>query len=158
MRARLLWVGKPRKQDPESLICERYLKRINAFLPMDEKVIKPLASKAIGAEEMRERESRSLAGQLEPGDSLIVCDERGRQLRSREWAQMIKRMAAGGPKRVVWMVGGAWGISESLRQRADVVVSLSKMTLPHALARAVLLEQIYRALSICYNHPYHNEG
>lgn len=158
MRSRLLWVGRPRKQEPESRICDRFLKRINAFLPMDEKVIKPLASSAVGALEMREREARAIVGQLEKGDYLILSDERGRQLRSSEWAGLLKRVTTGGHKRVVWLVGGAWGVPDGIRQKADLLISLTKMTLPHALARAILLEQIYRALSICYNHPYHNEG
>ncbi len=153
---RLVWVGRENKRDPESMLCDRYLDRIARYIKLETRVIKPV----VGGKGTitRQKESEKILAGLAPGDFLILCDERGKQLSSAELARLLNDLPRRGANRATFVVGGAMGVSEALRQKADFVVSLSRMTLPHALARVVLTEQIYRALCIQARHPYHHEG
>lgn len=153
---RLIWVGRPRAGTPESNLADRYLERINRFVSMDQRTLKP-ATGSLAQEVHVQRESQRILEVLDEKDYVVALDERGKELTSMELARLLTRLLTSG-RRVSWIVGGALGLSPELRRRADFVLSLSKMTLPHALARALLLEQIYRALCIRANHPYHHEG
>ena len=90
--------------------------------------------------------------------SVILLDERGKQLTSPGLAKLIQQRREMSDPNIIFIVGGSMGVSPDLRQRANYVLSLSQMTLPHALARVIVLEQIYRALCIQASHPYHHEG
>lgn len=94
---------------------------------------------------------------LKPGDRLYLFDEAGRAMDSRTFATYLERTQHQTGSRVVFLIGGAYGFGESLRARAVGTVSLSPMTLSHQLVRAVALEQLYRAMSILRNLPYHND-
>lgn len=152
----LIWVGKENQKDPEAQLCERYLQRIKRYTAMDVKILKPYQSR--DEAEVRRREGERLLEKLEPADYLVLCDEAGKELTSPGLAQLLDTPEPSTARRVVFLIGGAMGVSDATRQRADFVLSLSRMTLPHALARVMLLEQIYRALSIQAGHPYHHEG
>lgn len=153
---RMVWVGRERKGDPESDLCERYIKRLKPYIKFESRVLKPVVTRDLN--EGKRLESERILGALKTNDYLVLLDERGKQMRSPELATFIngRREAASGD--LVFAIGGAMGVNEDLRARANNVLSLSKMTMPHALARAVLVEQIYRALSISAGHPYHHEG
>jgi len=134
-----------------------YLKRASRFTPVEMKEVRPV--KGSDAREVKAKEGERLLQVLQPGDHVVACDERGEELTTKELAGLIEqRTAAGGPGRLIFLIGGAEGLSEEVRKRADRIVALSKMTLPHELARVVLVEQIYRAHSMLRNHPYHREG
>ena len=155
-RFRLTWVGKANHREPETQLCRRYLDRIGKFIPIEEHIIKP---RQVGdTARIQLQESTRIEESLITGDTLLLCDVRGRALASEELAQLLSRWLEAGVRRMVLVVGGSKGVSPGLRQRADFVLSLSKMTLPHALARVFLLEQVYRALCIRAGHPYHHEG
>lgn len=92
-----------------------------------------------------------------PADCVrVVLDERGTLINTAELARRIEHWRQGG-RDVAFIIGGADGLAESVKQKADLVWSLSPLTLPHGLARVVLAEQLYRAVSILHNHPYHRE-
>jgi len=152
----LLWTGKANRRDPESELAQRYLDRIAPYATMEVRAVKPI--KSGDPAQVRRKETASVMAAIDRRDWVTVLDERGKQLRSRGLAEYISNRGPGGEKRMVWVIGGAMGVGEALRQRADFVLSLSELTLPHALARVVFLEQIYRASCILAGHPYHHEG
>jgi len=101
-------------------------------------------------------EGRRIIEALAPQDVALVLDERGEKLTSPQLAALLRQLDQDARGRTCFIVGGAWGLDDSVRQRAFKVLSLSDMTLPHELARVVLLEQIYRAECILRKVPYHH--
>ena len=104
----------------------------------------------------RETESELIIGKLNPGERLVLLDERGRQMDSKGLAASIADWQADG-RDVCFVIGGPDGVSDVCRQQADFTWSLSSLTLPHGLARVLLAEQLYRAHSLQTGHPYHRE-
>lgn len=109
-----------------------------------------------GEAEVRAAESRAIAAELAAGDIVVLLDERGEQYTSPAFAVALQHWQMSG-RRLVLVIGGAYGVGETLRERADAVVSLSPMVFPHQLVRLLLVEQLYRAQSILAGHPYHHE-
>jgi len=102
-------------------------------------------------------EAEMLAGLLKPGDHVIACDEHGRAQASRGFAHHLGQLRDRGVRRTVFLVGGADGLDDALLARADETVAFGPQTWPHALARAMLAEQVYRAVSILAGSPYHRD-
>lgn len=106
----------------------------------------------------RDDESQRIMEKISPSDHVVLLDERGRQLSSEQFSELLidrqAQLAAGG--RLTIVIGGAYGVNQALMSRANVVLSLSKMVLPHQLVRLMLIEQIYRAQTIHTSHPYHH--
>ena len=99
---------------------------------------------------------------LKEGDYLVACDERGKKIQTLEMAELLKTSRQGGfpmtgKRRMVVVIGGALGLAESVRKKADTVWSLSSLVMAGGVARIVLLEGVYRAFTVVENHPYHNE-
>lgn len=111
---------------------------------------------AQAVERMLQAEHKRIVAAIPAGCYKVVLDERGKGLSTRQLAEHIARWRDGG-RDVAFIIGGADGTADALRQQADMLWSLSLLTLPHALVRVVLAEQLYRAVSILKNHPYHRE-
>jgi 23S rRNA (pseudouridine1915-N3)-methyltransferase len=107
-------------------------------------------------QQARDAESRSLLSRLKPGELVVLLDERGKQLTSRQLAEQLQTWQAGG-RDLCFIVGGPDGVSYACRDRARVTWSLSKLTLPHGLARVMFAEALYRAWSLQSGHPYHRK-
>ncbi|HBT84127.1 MAG TPA: 50S rRNA methyltransferase [Desulfuromonas sp.] len=103
-----------------------------------------------------EEEGRRILARLAVTAFTIVLDERGRQLPSAGVAELLEKHMVGGTAEVVLVIGGAYGLSDAVRQRGNLLLSLSALTLPHQLARLLLTEQLYRGLTIIRHEPYHN--
>lgn len=103
-----------------------------------------------------EFESGRVLEKTRPPEFVILLDEQGTELGSRELAERLRQWQAGGQD-LVFVIGGPDGVADSLRERADFTWSLSKLTLPHGLARVVFAEQLYRAWSLTTGHPYHRD-
>ncbi|MBK9514139.1 MAG: 23S rRNA (pseudouridine(1915)-N(3))-methyltransferase RlmH [Flavobacteriales bacterium] len=101
-------------------------------------------------------EGERLLSALKPGEKVVVLDERGMTMGSPEFAGLLGRWQDQGVRQVAFVVGGAYGLSDAVRQRADLVLSLSSMTFPHQLVRITLTEQVYRAFSILGGSGYHH--
>lgn len=110
-------------------------------------------SKRSGAQ-AKEEEGAALLGKLSPKDALVALDERGKALGSVDFAKWLGRQQDAG-KDVAFVIGGDEGLSDAVREKAALVLSLSAMTMPHRLARLVLAEQVYRAFTILRGEPYH---
>jgi 23S rRNA (pseudouridine1915-N3)-methyltransferase len=137
---------------------DNYIKRIGRYMPMEFKVIPDIkASRSLSEAQQKEQEGRQMLAALMPGDVAILLDERGRQYTSREFAGLVDRYALQSVKRLVFIIGGPYGFSKEVYDRADSLLSLSKMTFSHEMVRLFFVEQIYRAMTILRGEPYHHD-
>lgn len=137
--------------------CAEYLKRMPRELPLSIVEVKPEPRGSKNREQLLAAEKMRLLVALQGYDRRVILDERGVDLATRELAGRLEGwMRAGGD--TAFVIGGADGIDEALKRQADDSIRLSSLTLPHALARLILCEQLYRATSIVRKHPYHREG
>ena len=148
MKLTLLASGKLREEYAK-VGAGLFAKRIRKFVPLDiDEVPEPRDAPA-------PETGRKLLARLRPGDRVCLLTDGGRELTSEEFASELEAAIAGGHGRYVFVVGGPHGVGEDLEERADTKLSLGPMTMPHELARVVLLEQIYRAITIIRRLPYH---
>ncbi|MGZ4819593.1 MAG: 23S rRNA (pseudouridine(1915)-N(3))-methyltransferase RlmH [Terriglobales bacterium] len=140
MKLRIAWIGKTKDAAVQSLTAE-YLKRLSRY---------------VATESLEIATEAALLKQLDKArGSLILLDSRGRQLSSEHFAEFLRQHQDRGTPSLLFAVGGADGFSDQARAAASFQLSLGKMTLPHELARVVLLEQLYRGFTILKGHPYH---
>lgn len=156
MKITLLVVGKTTDSHIETLIQE-YQKRLTHYLPFTLQVIPELKNtKALTSEQQKQAEGELILRTITPATDLILLDEHGKEYRSIEFADYVqKRMSSG--RDVVFVVGGPYGFSEAVYQRANGKISLSKMTFSHQMVRLFFVEQLYRAMTILRGEPYHHE-
>jgi len=134
-----------------------YIKKISPFIPFE---IKELKVKKISRDDKNLRiksDSDQILNEIKTDDYVILFDERGESLDSRKFSQKIEKILLSGKKRALFIIGGAYGVDERIRERAQLKVSFSKMVMNHLVAQTVALEQIYRGLAILKNLPYHND-
>ena len=105
----------------------------------------------------KEAEGAAMLSSLQPGDFLMLMDERGKEYTSRQFSKFISDKMVTLPGRLVLAIGGPYGFSQAVYARADALMSLSKMTFPHEMARLFTVEQIYRAMTILKGEPYHHD-
>lgn len=140
------------KSGPFQDLAEEYAKRLR-----DKIMVHEVESRHKDPHEMNKDENEKIAAFLKPGSFIIVLDEHGKGVRSLEFAKTIETLRNNGYPRLQFIIGGADGLTEEIKQRADLVMSMGAQTWPHMLARVMLLEQIYRAQQILDGHPYHRE-
>jgi 23S rRNA (pseudouridine1915-N3)-methyltransferase len=143
MKIKVIWIGKSKEPAIQSL-TDDYLKRISRYAEVAGLMLKDEAAVLALARGERQKERHKL----------ILLDSRGKQLSSEELAEFLDREQLQALP-MLFAIGGADGFSEDARRQASLMLSLGRMTLPHELARVVLLEQLYRAFTILKNHPYH---
>ena len=146
MRIKIAWIGKTKEPAIQTLTDE-YLKRLSRYAELDSVSVKDegaILSLASGAGRGLQKERHEL----------VLLDSRGRQFTSEELAKMLEREQIKAVP-LLFAIGGSDGFSEETRRQASLLLSLGKMTLPHELARVVLVEQLYRAFTILKKHPYH---
>ncbi|MDR1694986.1 MAG: 23S rRNA (pseudouridine(1915)-N(3))-methyltransferase RlmH [Lactobacillaceae bacterium] len=146
MKITILAIGKLKKKSPEAEVIEEYKKRLNWDLQIKE------MDNANQAEE-----AKFLQNSIPNNAKVIALDERGENLSSMELAKKIEKWQVSGTSEICFLIGGADGHLEETRKKADLILSFGKLTLPHILMRAVLVEQIYRLQTIIFGHPYHRE-
>lgn len=156
MKLRLIAVGT---RPPEWVAngFRDYARRLPREMALELVEIPPAARRNLPAERIREIEAARLLAQVGTRDRLVALDERGRTWSTVELAQRLDDWRMQG-RDVAFLIGGADGLADACRQRADQVLSLSAMTLPHGLVRVVLAEQLYRAWTVISGHPYHRGG
>ena len=156
MKITLLVVGKTTDTHIELLIQE-YQKRLAHYIPFNIQVIPELKNtKSLTPEQQKQAEGELILRAITPNADLVLLDEHGKEYRSIEFADYLqKRMSSG--RDVVFVVGGPYGFSDSVYQRANGKISLSKMTFSHQMVRLFFVEQIYRAMTILRGEPYHHE-
>ena len=133
-------------------------KRLGHYLPFDYKVIPDVKQAGkLKAAQLKNKEAEQVLKSLNNDDYLILLDEHGKELGSLAFANYMEKLLQIPSKRVIFMVGGAFGFSEEFYDRANAKLSLSKMTFSHQMIRLFFVEQLYRAMTILRNEPYHNE-
>jgi 23S rRNA (pseudouridine1915-N3)-methyltransferase len=153
MKYRIVAVDKLREPYTAAAAAD-FRARLRRYESYDE--VEVAASRGTQPERaIRDEEARIMAA-LDPNDVVWLLDREGRELSSLELAKRLGRLADAGTTRIVFVIGGAYGAGEALRARADVRWSLSRLTLLHEWARALVLEQLYRAAKIARNEPYHH--
>lgn len=141
-------------KEGEALFKKRLSHYISKISTIDIPVIK---GKRITPQQLKKLEGEQILNRLKPGDFLIILDEKGKSIDSKTFADVLQSWMNRGPKRLVFVVGGAFGFSDDVYQKCDAKLSLSPMTFSHQLIRLIFLEQIYRAFTILRGEPYHNE-
>ena len=153
----LLTVGKTEdKYIKEGL--KMYENRLKHYISFEMKEL-PALKNTSGFSEARQKqeEGEKLLQKIEPTDHLILLDEKGKEFTSRAFARQLEGLMVQSVRQVIFVVGGPYGFSEAVYKRANNKISLSKMTFPHQLVRLVFLEQLYRAMTILKNEPYHHD-
>ncbi len=154
MRIRLIVVGKTKK-DFIKVGEQFYLQRLLSFCRIEQVVVRSWSElKGQSQAKIKEKEGQEILAKMGSDDLLIVWDEQGQQLSSVELAGKIEKVFAQG-REVVMVVGGAFGLSTQVKKRADHIWSLSALTFTHEMARLLVLEQLYRAMTIIKGVPYH---
>ncbi|MBK6372824.1 MAG: 23S rRNA (pseudouridine(1915)-N(3))-methyltransferase RlmH [Saprospiraceae bacterium] len=134
-----------------------FSKRLNSFINFNVETIDNIKHLK-DAEIIKLEESKKILSKLKKEDHLILLDEKGKSYTSRAFAESIQKLLnISGSKRIIFLVGGAFGFHSSVYDRADGKIALSEMTFSHQLIRLIFMEQLYRAFAIINNHPYHNE-
>lgn len=139
--------------DRVSSLCDEYRKRLGHHLTVDEAEVKK--GRANDPASVMRQEADKLEGKISDRAMTIAMTEEGKTQTSRETAQALNRWMVGGRKEVAFLIGGAHGLAQHLKRDADRRWSLSKMTFPHDIARMLLWEQLYRAMTIIRGEPYH---
>ena len=157
MKILLLCIGRTREKDVASSI-ERYCARIPHYIPFRMDCLPDVKTgPAMTPERQKALEGEKILASLQPGDFLLLLDERGREYTSREFAGWLDKKSVSLSGRLVLAVGGPYGFSKEVYERADSMLSLSKMTFPHELVRLFIVEQLYRAMAILRGKPYHHD-
>ena len=156
MRVTLLTVGKTDiKWVSEGL--EVYASRLRHYIPFEIKEIPELKNvSALSRDQIKTQEGKLILKSVKDSDLLILLDERGREQRSVEFADFLQKKFSQG-RDIVFVIGGAYGFSPEVYDRADSMLSLSKMTFSHQMVRTIFVEQLYRALTIMKGESYHHE-
>ncbi len=153
----IVLVVESQKQDWQEQASELYVKKLNQLKL--EFAIQKIKSPKLERDEKTfkiQKEGELICKSLKDDDYVMVLDEKGRELESTKFSAEIQKAFDSNKKRVVWVVGGAFGLSDEVKHRANMTLSLSKLTLNHLVAQTLLLEQIYRGLTILKGIPYHN--
>ena len=157
MKIVLILVGKTVGKELIRL-TDDYADRVKHYMPFEIVTIPELKNtKALTAEQQKTAEGEMIQRQLQGGDYVVLLDEHGKEMRSIEFASWIARKSNTVSKRLVFVVGGPYGFSPAVYHRADEQISMSQMTFSHQMIRLLFTEQLYRAMTIIKNEPYHHE-
>lgn len=137
---------------------ELFETRIGKYLKFSTIILPNIKNaKSLSIETIKEEEGKLILNKLQSSDHVVLMDEKGKEFSSREFADWIQRQMNSGMKRLVIIIGGPFGFSNSVYERANSKIALSKMTFTHEMAKLVLSEQIYRAMTILKGEPYHHD-
>lgn len=157
MKTYLLVIGKTDAAFIREGIAE-YEKRLMRYLPYEMKILPDVKNARNMTESLqKEKEGELILEQLQNGDWVVLLDEKGKQYTSVGFADYLAQKMLMGIKRLVFVIGGPYGFAESVYQRTNEKISLSKMTFSHQMVRMIFTEQIYRAMTILKGEPYHHE-
>lgn len=157
MKIVLLMVGKTTQEALQKMILE-YQQRVGHYLPFETIVVPELKNiKNVPIPEQKEKEADLLLKQIENHDEVILLDEKGKMLTSVGFSELLASKMLGSVKRVVFVIGGPFGFSQRMYQRANQLLSLSAMTFSHQMIRLLFTEQLYRAMTIIRGESYHHQ-
>ena len=156
MTIKLVCIGKTDKRELEDLI-KIYSDRLQHYVKFEMEIIPDLKkTKNLDENQQKSREGALILSGLQNSDFVVLLDENGKQFNSESFSEYIQKRMNTGLKRLVFIIGGPYGFSEEIYQRANSKLSLSKMTFSHQMVRLFFTEQLYRAFTILKNEPYHH--
>lgn len=156
MQIKLLAIGKTDHSQLQSLIDD-YQKRLGFYIKFEFEIIPDLKKvKNLSEEQQKQKEGELILNKLNPTDVLILLDENGKQFNSVEFSDYLQKHMNSGIKQLVFVIGGPYGFSQEVYEKANGKLSLSKMTFSHQMIRLFMIEQLYRAFTILKNEPYHH--
>lgn len=157
MNIKLIAIGKTDNKNLQSLM-EEYQKRLSFYIKFELEVIPDIKNaKNLSETQQKEKEGELILSKLVPTDFLILLDENGKSFGSIEFANELQKKMNAGIKTLVFVIGGPYGFSETIYQKAQQKISLSKMTFSHQMVRLFFIEQVYRGFTILKNEPYHHQ-
>ncbi len=157
MNFELIVIGKTDSVEVARLV-EEYKGRVGHYVRFAITTIPDVRNtRSLSEAQQKRAEGEAILRLLQPSDYVVLMDEKGREYTSEEWAAWMQKRMAAGSKRLVFVIGGPYGFSQEVYDRADGLVALSKMTFSHQIVRAIFAEQLYRALTIINNEPYHHK-
>ncbi|HZJ73395.1 MAG TPA: 23S rRNA (pseudouridine(1915)-N(3))-methyltransferase RlmH [Perlabentimonas sp.] len=157
MKIIILAVGKTYKGFINQGI-EEYLKRLKRYIKVEFKIIPDIKnSKGLSPEQLINKEERLILNAIKTASDIILLDEKGKEHTSIELAQLLQSKMLVGGKELVFVVGGAYGVSDEVKKRISKKIAMSKLTFSHQMIRLIVVEQIYRAMTILKGDPYHHE-
>ena len=156
MKIKLLVVGKTSESFLASLISD-YHKRINRFVNFEIIEINNINIKKANSLEIQKKEGIKILEKVDKKDQMFILDEKGKSYNSIDFSKFIENRMVNSSKNIIFIIGGAYGFSKKIYSRSNSIISLSKMTFSHQIIRLFMVEQLYRALTIINNHPYHNQ-
>ncbi len=137
---------------------EVFMKRLKHYVKVKEVIVPDIKDrKHLNAEQIKEKEAVLILEKLTISSYSVLLDERGKELNSVEFAGFLQKTMNAGTRELFFIIGGAYGVAESVKQKAEFTLSLSRMTFTHQFVRLIFAEQLYRAMTILKNEPYHNE-
>ena len=155
MKIELFYTGKTTEPFLKEGIDE-YLKRLKHYVPVTEVIIEPSRFSKPDFKKAAEEESERMLKKIKPTDFVVLLDERGKSLGSEELSAVLQKHQSAGLGKMIFITGGAYGLGQAIKQRANLVLSFSKFTFTHQMIRLLLVEQIYRAMTILKNEKYHH--
>ena len=155
MEIQLLFVGKTKKKYVLDEL-EAYKKKILRFIKFSFVCVGDTKTKKTNLKQLKEKEYLQILKKINPNDIVIILDEKGKMFNSIDFASEIKSYINTGKKRIIFIIGGAYGLSKKFYDDFPIRIALSRMTFSHQLIRLFFCEQLYRAFTIINNHPYHN--
>lgn len=157
MTIQLIAIGRTDSKELEVLILN-YVKRLAHYIKFELELIPDIKnSKNLSEAQQKQKESELILKKLSTSDVLVLLDEKGKQFSSKEFSSVLQKRMNSGIKRLIFVIGGPYGFSETLYKRANEKISLSKMTFSHQMVRLFVVEQIYRGFTILKNEPYHHD-
>lgn len=157
MQITLLAVGKTDQPPVQNLIAE-YSKRLGFYIKFSLEIIPDLKNtKNLDEKSQKEKEGELILKKIQTSDEVILLDENGKQFSSVDFSTYLQKKMNAGLKHLIFVIGGPYGFSDSVYQRANGKISLSKMTFSHQMVRVFFIEQVYRAFTILRNEPYHHQ-
>lgn len=157
MKLALLQTGKTTDKNI-SAVADLYSGRIKKYTSFEIITLPDIKNtKSMSVQEQKLKEGKRILQSVSMDDYIILLDEKGKELRTVELSAWMEKLFMQPKKRIVFMIGGPWGFSEEVYNRADFMMSLSKMTFPHQLVRLLFLEQLYRVFTVIKGEPYHHE-
>ena len=157
MNIRLLTIGKTDNKALQSLI-EDYTKRLSFYIKFDLEIIPDIKNvKNLSEAQQKEKEGELILSKITPTDHLILLDENGKTFSSVGFSDFLQKKMNSGLKNLVFVIGGPYGFSDAIYQRAIAKISLSSMTFSHQMVRPFFMEQLYRGYTILKNEPYHHK-
>lgn len=156
MKFQFINIGRPHDEALKKAIDD-FTRRVNNYYSAEWLIIPPVKNAAALPEaELKKQEAKIILNKIKNDDFLMLLDETGKQLTSVELSNFIEQKINAGARTIVFLIGGAFGVSNEIKQRADFIWSLSKLVFPHGLVRLILAEQVYRACTILRNEKYHH--